>query len=247
MSVRVNTAVWGSFKGGGSELLTMLALADWSDDDGLSWPSMATLAAKVRLSRSQTQRVVHKLIDQGYVAVEGNEHGGRPGATRRYRIALEQLRAEGGETSRAHATGRSEDKDGSRGCAATGRANATQHVNEPSTNHQYTPNCGAAAQRKRAGSNKAKTSIAADFALSDRVRHWAAERGYGDLDAHFEHFQLKCQANDYRYSDWDAALMKAISEDWARRRGGQAEATRTRLAPKAESFAEKTYGQGGLL
>ena len=34
MAVRVWAMVWDGFPGGGSDLLAMLALADWSDDQG---------------------------------------------------------------------------------------------------------------------------------------------------------------------------------------------------------------------
>jgi uncharacterized protein YdaU (DUF1376 family) len=67
--------------------------------------------------------------------------------------------------------------------------------------------------------HSAKSALPADFALSDRVRTWATEHGYGHLDQHIEAFRLKAQANGYAYADWDAALMEAIRKDWAGLRG----------------------------
>ncbi len=139
MSIRVMTLVWDGYPGGGSELLTLLALADWSDDQGRCYPSMSAIADKTRLSRSQAQRVVHNLIGAGFVSVEGNENGGRPGSTRRYLINLQQMRAERGRThatGSAHATGRTDAAEGSHGCAERGRTHATQTVSEPSKNRQ---------------------------------------------------------------------------------------------------------------
>jgi len=139
MSVRVMSLVWDGYPGGGSELLALLALADWSDDDGRCYPSMSAIADKTRLSRSQAQRVVHNLIDSGFVSVEGNESGGRPGSTRRYLIDLQQIRTERGRThatGSAYATGRTDAAEGSHGCAERGRAHATQTISEPSVNHQ---------------------------------------------------------------------------------------------------------------
>ncbi len=46
MSVRVLARVWDGYPGGGSELLTLLALADWSDDDGHCFPSIQKIAEK---------------------------------------------------------------------------------------------------------------------------------------------------------------------------------------------------------
>lgn len=83
--------VWDAFPGSGSDLIAMLALADWSDDEGRCFPSMSAIASKTRLSRSQAQRVVHGLVDGGYIQVVGNEFGGAPGATRQYRIVLSSM------------------------------------------------------------------------------------------------------------------------------------------------------------
>lgn len=55
----------------------------------------------------------------------------------------------------------------------------------------------------------------AEFAVSDAVRAWAAERGLGRLEEHLAAFRLKCAANGYRYVDWDAAFMEAVRKDWA--------------------------------
>jgi hypothetical protein len=65
----------------------------------------------------------------------------------------------------------------------------------------------------------AETPLPADFAVSERVRKWAASKGYGQLDAHLEAFKRKATAKDYRYASWDDAFMEAIREDWAKLRG----------------------------
>jgi len=136
MSIKVMTRVWEGYPGGGTELLALLALADWSDDDGRCFPSMASIGAKVRLSRSQAQRVIHRLIEAGYVAVTGNEAGGAPGSSRQYRINLSMLTGRMDATGRANATGRMDAVDGSHGCGETGRMGAARTVSEPSVNRQ---------------------------------------------------------------------------------------------------------------
>lgn len=128
MAVRVLSMVWDGYPGGGSDLLALLALADWSDDEGLCWPSMAAIAKKTRLSRSQAQRIVHQLIEDSFLAVTGNETGGAPGSTRQYQINLHKLT---GRTD-ATPTGRTHAQEGSHGCGETGRTHATQTVIEPS-------------------------------------------------------------------------------------------------------------------
>lgn len=136
MSVQNLSRVWHGFPGAGSDLLALLALADWSDDEGRCFPSMSAIARKTRLSRSQAQRVVHGLIKDGFVRVTGNETGGSPGSTRQYRINLTTLTGRIDATGSAHATGRTDAQDGSHGCAETGSAHATQTISEPSTNRQ---------------------------------------------------------------------------------------------------------------
>lgn len=96
MSVRVLAAVWDGYPGGGSELLTMLALADWSDDEGRCYPSIPAIARKIRLSPDQARRVVHRLIEGGFLQVVAGKNGGA--GSRRYQIHLDRL------TPCAHAT-----------------------------------------------------------------------------------------------------------------------------------------------
>ncbi len=132
MSVRSLDRVWSGYPGGGSELLALLAMADWSDDDGRCWPSMTAIAKKTRLSRSQAQRIVHGLIEAGFVTVTGNLTGGAPGSTRQYQIKLSSLTGSAHATGSASATGSAHARDGSHPCGETGRTHATQTVIEPS-------------------------------------------------------------------------------------------------------------------
>ena len=61
-----------------------------------------------------------------------------------------------------------------------------------------------------------KTPMPDDFALSERVKRWAAEKGHGRLPERFEHFVGAAKARGYEYADWDEALMNAIRDDWAK-------------------------------
>lgn len=123
MSIFVMAKVWKDYPGaGGSEMLALLALADWSDDEGRCWPSMAAIAAKTRLSRSQAQRVVHSLIADGYLYVLGNADGGKPGSTRQYQINLGALT---GRTDAAPMDAPINTKTGSADATPTGRIYAT--------------------------------------------------------------------------------------------------------------------------
>jgi hypothetical protein len=63
---------------------------------------------------------------------------------------------------------------------------------------------------------KIKTSIPKNFAISERVITWANREGYRDLNKHLDNFILVAQSNNYKYTDWDAAFMRAIKDNWAR-------------------------------
>ena len=62
MSVAATTWVWGaSCKAQGADLLVLLALADYADEDGNCYASWAKLQAKTRLSRSTVIRSLRRL------------------------------------------------------------------------------------------------------------------------------------------------------------------------------------------
>jgi len=133
VSVKILSKVWDGYPGDSSpELLALLALADWSDDEGRSFPSIAALGKKCRIGRSQTQRIVHRLIGTGLVSVTDNASGGAPGSSRRYRINLDLLTGRENATRSENATGRGNATEGPRKCADRGRENATLYVIDPS-------------------------------------------------------------------------------------------------------------------
>jgi hypothetical protein len=142
MSIKVMSLVWEKFPEGGSDMLVMLAMADWCNDEGLSLhPSHAAVAKKCRMSRVQAQRIVKSLVDNGWLDVIGNQFGGAPGTTKKYRLNVEKLRADDGyqdDTGITSDTGITEDtgitqvRDGYHPGASTGITGDTQTTIEPS-------------------------------------------------------------------------------------------------------------------
>lgn len=87
------TMVWEAFPASGSELLCMLAMADWANDEGRSLhPSMRSIAEKVRVSEKQARRIVKSLVADGFLEVVGNAYGGAPGATKNWVINVKKLK-----------------------------------------------------------------------------------------------------------------------------------------------------------
>lgn len=132
MSVRVLSKVWEFYPAGGSELLTLLALADWSDDEGFSYPSIASMAKKTRLSSSQARRNLHFLINNNYVHVIGNKNGGAKGSTRLYKINLMYLTTGSSATPALEARASTDVRDDLHRYTVTTSNHASQTVIEPS-------------------------------------------------------------------------------------------------------------------
>lgn len=80
MSIRIMTAVWDT-QLPDSEKIVLLALADCANDEGLCWPSMATLTAKCSKSDRTIQAAIKSLAAAGHLTREE-----RPGKGCRYTI-----------------------------------------------------------------------------------------------------------------------------------------------------------------
>ena len=142
--------VWKHYPEGGAEMLAMLALADYSNDEGGSiYPSMATIAKKLRVNPRQAKRIVQKLLARGFLIPDAGDspHGGRPDSTdstRHLRIDIQQLKRapvmhdpmnkRGGvnDTGVICDTGVIEGKEGCHLGANRGGVNDTQNTSEPS-------------------------------------------------------------------------------------------------------------------
>lgn len=72
---------------------------------------------------------------------------------------------------------------------------------------------------KRSAKRNPKTEMPPNFAISEGVEKWAAERRIGNLPAHLEAFKLACEKHGYRYANWDSAFKEAIRNDWAKLKG----------------------------
>lgn len=243
MSVRVISTVWDNYPGaGGSELLALLALADWSDDHGRCWPSMNAIAEKVRLSRSQAQRVVHGLIHDGFLRVVGNDAGGKPGSTRRYQINLEAMRGRVPAMGCTDATGRADTQDVLHRCDGRGSADATQTVSEPSMN----PSKKTAVRSQRASADwvailQAK-GVSQEVAEAWLVVRTAKRLVLTDIAlAGVEREATKAGIS------MQAALTKAVERGWGSFEASWLDRAPLSRATLAEDFETKNYGQGGGL
>ena len=70
--------VWAYSQRKDGELLVMLALADFANDAGESWPSLEARAQKARLTKRQVCKVLDKLQAAGEIRRERSTGGRQP-------------------------------------------------------------------------------------------------------------------------------------------------------------------------
>jgi hypothetical protein len=83
MSVRTMARVWDLSQHAGTELLMLLAIADFADDDGNAYPAVSTLAEKCRMKTRNANYILSDLQKSGELDVLVNEG---PKGTNRYKI-----------------------------------------------------------------------------------------------------------------------------------------------------------------
>jgi hypothetical protein len=92
MSAYVTSLVWdGAVRATGSDLVLLLALADFASDDGECRHSVASLAVKTRGSERTVQRGLASLTALGYLDQQKGGHG--PHSVNLYRVKTVTLRA----------------------------------------------------------------------------------------------------------------------------------------------------------
>jgi hypothetical protein len=68
--------------------LVLMALADAADDEGICWPSVATIAVKACVSTRTVQRVIQTLIKRQMLSVEQRYRSNGSCSSNGYRLSL---------------------------------------------------------------------------------------------------------------------------------------------------------------
>ena len=77
MSIKAMTWVWDNSTQKSTNLLMLLAIADFCNDEGICYPSVPRLAKKCRLQERGARKVIFKLQDVGEITVVVGGHGGK--------------------------------------------------------------------------------------------------------------------------------------------------------------------------
>lgn len=86
MAISKMVDVWRYSSQSGTKLLAMLALADWTNEEGYAYPSYERLAEKLRCSRRYAIEVCQELAEAGELEIVE-----RPGHSNLFRIVPEGL------------------------------------------------------------------------------------------------------------------------------------------------------------
>ena len=213
MSIKVSSLIWDKWPSGGSDMLCILALSDWCNDEGGSlYPSISTLARKMRVSDRQAQRVLHHLINNGFVSVIGNQNGGAPGTTRQYHLNVskiakfpdygEEIKTGDTYVTPDIETGDTGDVDGCHGCRETGDTHVTQDVSYPLEE----PLVNQSSEKK-----KRKYALPESFEPKETCRKKAAALDV-PIQSELEKFKDYHQSKGSKYVDWQAAFRNWLAK-----------------------------------
>nr|DAS67081.1 MAG TPA: helix-turn-helix domain protein [Caudoviricetes sp.] len=92
MSIRIMSQVWNMEIEDSTTKLTLMALADFSDDEGYCYPSYEVLAKKISKSKRTAIRAVEKLTELGFLQKEKRELNDGTSRTNLYKIVSENER-----------------------------------------------------------------------------------------------------------------------------------------------------------
>lgn len=162
-------AVWECSRHSGSHLLMLLAVADFSDDDGKAYPSVAALARKCRMQSRNANVILAALRASGELEVRLNAgpHGTNLYRVRVSREGLQRL-AGGANPCRVQRLAPTPAKACSKPLQGI--------ADEPSLNHQEPPVARKRATSPRAGRFDAAAIELPDWLPREAWADWAADR-----------------------------------------------------------------------
>ena len=213
MSVSTMARVWATSDHAGTELLMLLAIADFSDDDGRAYPAVGTLAKKCRMTDRNARMILANLRDTGELVVRFGEG---PKGANQYLIPLKRSSPLKNSSSLKHTSATPE---------AGFRLPLKPTSAKPSVNHQETP------ERKKLPSSSRETTFAewlesikasGQKPLSDYLAVWDyAERiklPAEWIDIAWLQFRDR-YLNDpkfsgKRYADWRRTFLNSVKGNW---------------------------------
>ena len=238
MSIRVMTSVWDDERTQAhSELLVLLALADWANDEGHCWPTISALATKARLSERAVQQILGRLTATGRIR---RIQGGGRGRTNQYQVVVARNGAPG-TVNTIHRKENTEPETpnemhplGPERVNLTAekgerRAPHTSYIRQNSTSTTTTNGETASASE---GNGSSSSALADKLAVEYRLSRKQRDTVLGYIESRGEEYVLaKAQiVRSQPRSNAAGALLAALRDDWQPRAGQ----TRTYGSPNQE-------------
>ncbi|WP_207461550.1 helix-turn-helix domain-containing protein [Azospirillum sp. SYSU D00513] len=231
-------------------LAVLAALATYADDQGVCWPSQATLAAKLKRSRPTVNRILGRLGEMGLVAIERRSAKDGARLSCRYRL---RLSPDGTESGVEAASKASVEEGRAQHVQEHARKEAVQPANRPDseTDSPCSPASHEQPQPEQIPDSLCRREQGQADAVPEGWTPAAGDLRWGreqfphiDLDRHVEGFVLRCRAHGYRYRDVGAAWRAWLIQDAARKPASAKEpgvaaapARQTREAPAEQRVA----------
>jgi hypothetical protein len=221
--------VWKKSSHGGTDLLMLLAIADFADDDGRAYPAVGTLAKKCRMGPRNANYVLSTLRDSGELQILVNEG---PHGTNLYQLRFSAMkgmqRIAGGDAKVC--------KGDATGCTLQPASDTPAKefpkplqpvADKPSVNHQE-PSKQVRA-KKRAPSSKVSLDEFIDTLkargekpVSDYAALWRYCEKVGLprnlVEIAWNAFRAKYGGDgedaQKRYADWRSVFLKAVKGNW---------------------------------
>jgi len=70
LSIKIMSAVWESGPPDKAEILVLLAIADYCNDDGECWPAVSSIARKARMTERGVQKISARLCEIGWLEID---------------------------------------------------------------------------------------------------------------------------------------------------------------------------------
>lgn len=226
MSVRMLARVWDCSRHAGNDLLMLLAIADFADDDGRAYPSVARLAEKCRMTSRNANKVIAELRKGGELDIRQNEG---PKGTNLYRIVLGSRQPLSERTPPVETDTLSERTDTP---VEMDPKPLSERTDEPSVNRQQPSESGRAGARPtfRPAADKPKKQPITFDAFAERKKatreklitdddpifDWAEGAGIPAdwLALAWTEFANRYRGNAKRYADWPSTFRNAVRGNW---------------------------------
>jgi hypothetical protein len=227
MSIRVMTSVWDDARTQAhSELLVLLALADWANDEGHCWPTISALATKARLSERAVQQILGRLAATGRIR---RIQGGGRGRANQYQIVTARNGALGTvntihrkENTESEAPNEMHPLGPERVNLTTekgeGRAPHTSYIRQNNTSTTTTNGETESVDR---GNGSSSSTLADKLTVEYRLSRKQRDTVLGYIESRGEEYVLaKAQiVRSQPRTNAAGALLAALRDDWQSRAG----------------------------